>query len=249
MKRFVLLSLLVVLLSSSICFAESITQELSVDDFSLHGGITFGMTREDVRKAESNNGFEANDKSLTYTYYDSDGKYRSAECDGLYVYGSMAGISGSKLYYYFDDEGKLFAAVYEFGNHDMNSFNDIDELVVKKYSSIKANDTRTMPSILDVYYSNITRASFGSDTYKSLQFELSDGSRIQIEHAIFYSDVPGYSKEMNIMFGGHHYLEYQFTSAEELDEISIALREKQKNEEEQRQKEEEERERQRNNDI
>ena len=248
MKKLLVILLLAVL-TCGFCISGASAEFSTTADFTLHSGVTFGMSREEVKKLEEENGFTVNEGSLTYTYYDSDGSYRGKKTDGFTIYGSMAGISSSTLYYYFDEDGKLFGMVYKFGDHDEASYNDIKELINDKYANSAATDTRKIASITDVFYSDTTNATLAYDMYDSRQIMLQDGSRIQIEHLIFYSNVPGYSKDMNIMFGGKHYLEYRLASSEEMDATEIALGLKQQQEEEQQRREEEERNNQRNNDI
>lgn len=248
MKKILAILLLAVLMCS-FCMAYASPEYSTTADFPLHSGVTFGMTRNEVKKLEEENGFTVNETSLTYTYYDSDGSYLGKNTAGFYIDGSMAGISSSTLYYYFDENGKLFGMVYKFGDHDEESYKDIKSLINDKYSNSAASNSRNIANITDVFFSRTTNATISYDLHDSRQIELLDGSRIQIKHMIFYSNLPGFSKEMNIMYSGKHYLEYRYASAEELDATEIALGLKYQHEEEQQQKEEEERNNQRNNDI
>ncbi len=218
------------------------------EEFTLHSGVHFGMTIEEVKKAELNKGYSATEQKMPYTFFDQNGDYDYSYTDSLTVSGSMAGISDSKLYYYFNEKNQLFAVLYEFGDHSYSSYNDIQSLINNKYSDKKAPNEYEVASLLPLFAAGKLTDGKIYD-YDTMQLELEDFSRIAIAHTLMYSQVPGYDKESNLLFGGKHWLEYHFYTIEEIESVNGAIERKEQIEKELQQKEEEERERQRNEDI
>ena len=89
------------------------------DSFSIHSGVQFGMTKNEIIALESANGFEARQDS----HY-----------GGLIVEGKIAGYHGSDIRYSFKDNA-LTAAHYHFGSSDSNVFSTIKETLVSKYGT------------------------------------------------------------------------------------------------------------------
>lgn len=220
----------------------------SAKEYSLHSGVLFGMTLDEVKKTESGKGFYVSEQKIPYTFYDKNGNYDYKDTNALMISGSMAGIPDSELYYFFDENNRLFAAVYQFGDHSYSSFNDIQSLINNKYSDRKADEEYTIASQLPIFAaSKLTNGEIYD--YKTMQIELEDYSRIGIAHALMYSKVSGYDKESCLLFGGKHWLEYRFSSVDEIEAVNGAIAKKEQLEQEEQQREEEERERQRNEDI
>ena len=218
------------------------------DKFTLHNGVIFGMTMDEVNEIETGKGYIVNSTHMNYPYFDENGEYLGKTADCLSISGSMAGINDSKLYYYFDDDGKLFASVYKFGEHDPKSYEEIEELLDQKYSGMTAKKNYTIARITDALLQDeLTNGKI--DDLDLRQIILQDGSRVQIIHSLLYSDVPGYGVDLNLFFGGHHYLEYRLSSLEEIESVNGIIDRKEQLEEEQRQKELEEHEQQRRHDI
>ena len=134
MKK-LLIVLLLVMTTCSFYVVCASAEFSTTDDFTLHSGVTFGMSREEVKKVEEENGFTVDEESLACTYYGSNGSYLTKETKGFKIEGSMAGISSSILYYYFDENGKLFGMLYYLGDKDEESYKDINELINAKYSA------------------------------------------------------------------------------------------------------------------
>ena len=159
----------------------------------------------------------------------------------------MAGIPDSALYYYFDESGEMYSIVYDFGSHDYSSYSEIGSLIRDKYSWMKADNELKIASNLVYFYDKMVSPLPAA--LDDIQIELSDGSRILISHMLAYTDLPGYSKDELLMFGGKHYLEYRFSSFNELKAVNGAIEIRQQREEENKRLVEEEQERQRNEDI
>ena len=45
------------------------------EEFSMHSGVKFGMTMDEVIEAEKANGFSCNKRSLNYAYFSDSGDY------------------------------------------------------------------------------------------------------------------------------------------------------------------------------
>ena len=230
--------------------SESHDQPLvsSVDEFTLHSGVKFGMTRDEVIKIEEAKGFTTSDWPTVYLYYDDEGNYTGWKTYALLVMGSMAGMPDSQLYYYFDEDDKLFSAVYRFGEHDIKAYDEIKSLLDEKYSSMKADTDYIIASNIDYFY-NEEVVDAKISRLSSFQIELEDGSRISVKHILMYPGVLGYDEETSLLFGGHHYLEYRLSTIDELEAVNGAIERKQQLEEEVERLKEKEYERQRNEDI
>ncbi len=259
----------------------SIIENASAEDFTLHSGITFGMTMDEVKKIEEKNGYTVNKSTEVYSFYDESGQYKVGETNNtLFIRGSIAGIADSKAIFYFNDEGKLYAMVYAFDdNHmdsecgyDLESFKSIQKLLSEKYKNRLDPDDDPLgykcPLIIDALVNNLSiysnlqefamqlqsrnRTMKESDVfhcYSSSYIRYDDNSRIYFGHVVAHPDVPGYSQDMNLLFGGEHYLEYHYISNQELKEIKDRIDGKTERENKQQEEKEKEIERQKNNDI
>ena len=85
MKRLICIVVSIMLMVS---FAPAIAEE-----FTIHSGVQFGMTRDEVIAKEEDNGFNL------YAFYDD------YERDRIYpqFIGFMAGFENTEITYYFDD--------------------------------------------------------------------------------------------------------------------------------------------------
>ena len=208
-----LIALLVTLVLFLSIFCSSIAEE-----FTLHSGVRFGMTQEEVIAKETEKGFSPYATTMKYTYYDENGGYYKGDTNALSIAGSMAGIANSHLYYYFDENNKLFAAVYEFGGELMiEAYNDIQATIEKKYNEQKTQEEYKVTHVVDTFYGGMWTGKVYA--FKDIQIKLDNGSIITITHALFYPDTST-GAEGNLKFGyGRHYLEYHLSTREEIDNI------------------------------
>lgn len=218
----------------------------SAEDFSLHSGVRFRMSRDEVKKIEAERGFSVTESRKNYTRYNENGDIVEEQTNVLIISGTMAGIRNSRLYYYFDDSDRLFGAVYDFGEHTILSFEDIQQLVVSKYAERKAQKDYMTAEITDTYFNSRTDGIYA---HKLIQIENNDNTIITIVHSLLYTNLKDYTKEVNIEFSGRHYLEYRITTIDEIEASIKAVNLKKQREEEKRKMEEEEQERQRYDDI
>ena len=200
---------------------EIINNAPLIPDFTLHSGTYFGLTVDEVIAKEKERKFSPSRTSLFYTFYDELGNYKKAKTSAITLFGSMAGISGSKLDYYFDKGGKLFAAVYKFGDHDPSSYATIQGALSNKYSNVWHSTAKfEYPTILDCYFEDIPKYKV---YYVDLHYiDISETHRVYICHALVYPTVAGYSDVENLIFGGAHFLEYRLVSNVELEDIAAA---------------------------
>lgn len=235
-KTIIVLFTIIITLVSVSAIAETIKGD---DVFSIRNGITFGMTKGEIQNIETSDNKSVLEKELEYTYFDENGEYRRTTTSGLRITGSLAGIENSILDYYFKND-ELFAVTYYFGglpnpngilNLNTNIQNDYDviqELLESKYSqiwiSVDKNDM--YPRITDCIYTDYGYAKFKEiDCY---YIQLSDGSRIYINHVLFYKPITG-SMEYDLMTGVH-FLEYRLVTCEEMNTNNKNIAEKAENE-------------------
>lgn len=107
-KMLCLVISLVVILSSVSALAE---------EFTLHSGVKFGMTREEVTAAEKANGFRTQENS---------------SYDTLDVEGFIAGYDNSEIMYSFKDNS-MTSVHYHFGQNDDKVFPAVKATLISKY--------------------------------------------------------------------------------------------------------------------
>lgn len=216
-----------------------------IDGFSLHSGVKFGMTTDEVRKIEKENGFSPSKAEAPFLYYDANGTYMIANYNCLSIMGSMAGYPSSFLTYYFDANDKLVAAIYNFSEHDKKAYNEIQSQIITKYSSM--NKKYKTATNIDYFLNELPDGKVPE--YDKIHVLCNKDYIITITHALIYDEVSGYNEAACLEFGGKHYLEYRFSTVEELEKTNAAIDKKKEKEKEEKQKKEEERERQKQNDI
>ena len=114
-----LISMLVVML-----FLVSSLSALA-DTFTIHSGVSFGITEKEVGDLEKSNGFNLETKYIgewmyglpkgMYSFIDSAIERRFGGAEQKCVNGSIAGFDNSSIMYFFDDD-ILYSAIYHFGN-------------------------------------------------------------------------------------------------------------------------------------
>ena len=120
-----------------ILFIACIVSISSAEEFTLHSGITFGMTMDQVMTCEKSAGFKPEKKTLTQksdateegSFYFCSKKHLA---DYIYVEGQIAGQKDAAIRYHFNSKKQLDAAVYEFfGGKAM--YKTLRESLIKKY--------------------------------------------------------------------------------------------------------------------
>lgn len=232
MKKLISMLLAIIISMASVsAFAE---------EFTLHSGTKFGMTRDEVKAIETSKGYTVENTSLKYSFYDTDGEYYFKETNALKIKGSMAGVENSNLYYYFNDNNELFAAVYKFGefanNNNVGEYFDIQNTLSQKYSENwqEVSASEKYPRIIDCFYNELVQnpTVYSLDMYS---IENPDNSQIHINHILCYPKLTGQSDNSCLRIVGEHYLEYRLLSAEELSANEEAMGRKAAAEEEERQ--------------
>ena len=101
MKRIIISILTIILLMSS-TFALA-------DDFTIHNGVVFGMTKNDVKETEISAGFTYNS--------DSDDLFGKCKKHNSFLSfsGTVAGIDGANITYHFNSQDALESAIYTLG--------------------------------------------------------------------------------------------------------------------------------------
>ena len=157
MKKLITACLCLIVLISFInsCLAE---------DFSIRNGIHFGMTIDEVKKCERDNGLP--DSSI---YFESDnyGIIDKYYCIGYET--EIAGIYDSRLFYYFDlDTKKLREIQYELGSEYQSektatsNFTDISTSLNSKYGLPEYSSVLYSGSLYVIQTQNFLKAIFMS---------------------------------------------------------------------------------------
>ena len=146
MKKYIALFLLAVIALSLTACGEpqkenAAPQSTLACDFSLHSGVTFGMTRDEVIKKEEEAGFQmvkdmaAPDKAAVSLCTFIDHFYNEAQLPDLFSTGTFAGINESEIAYWFNDQGQLFRMQYSLNCWDdtEQSRQNIQNSLVAKY--------------------------------------------------------------------------------------------------------------------
>ena len=129
------------------------------EEFSIHSGVKFGMTMEEVMNAEKNAGFQVAKDSLS----DLSLGYNCKELHSdicLSVNGKIAGVDGANITYHFDKTtGSLVGALYVLGiNRDVSFYETFRETLVKKYGKA---DT----SLSEIWHTLLKLDSFSNADY------------------------------------------------------------------------------------
>lgn len=156
----------------------------SAEEFTLHSGVTFGMTIDDIKALEESKGFET-----------SQNEFRPNE---IVISGTIAGIErGALIIYTVDEQGRLFKACYFLGNNAapaaqrISEYETINDALTQKYGA-SAYNTGNMQ------IANVPDTLFGEETtgfkfcqgvaggeiytYNQWLLDQEDGSKILIDH-------------------------------------------------------------------
>lgn len=157
MKRLVsLLIALIMALTSVSALAEG---------FSVHSGVEFGMTMDEVIRKEKDAGFS---NVEVYELEDKDNKYcvNKHSSAGVKVCGQIAGFDGAFIVYHFQENGGMDAAIYtlDFNFSGENQYATIRESLAKKYGDPD-------PLMSDVWhtYLDMDVYAFPDDQYESFK--------------------------------------------------------------------------------
>lgn len=115
MKRICSIVLIMMLIFTSSAFAE---------EFTLHSGVIFGMSKEDVASLEQGAGFECEKIEAEETTANPSAV--------IQVKGKIASIENSSIYYAFDADNKLFSASYVLGSTVNNDDSDKEYEIIEK---------------------------------------------------------------------------------------------------------------------
>lgn len=222
---------------------------IQIADFMIHNGVTFGMSKEEVKEFEQNNGFSPTERSLYYSFFE-EGEYMGAKTSALVIEGSIAGIDDSRINYYFDDvSGELFGVLYTFKGGNVyaaggrenpeieNEYRTLASQLEKKYSGLWEDcNPKDYPKIIDVTHGH------GVFTYAMTpkRIRVNDQQWIYITHYLGLVYMDGFSIDTLLSGTGEHYLEYRLISNDDLiDSEAVEAERKEREAQEQREIEEE----------
>lgn len=122
------------------------------DGFSIHSGVEFGMTLDQVKAQESSTGFTVSAGDLSYSAlgYKNDKsmvaitKAAFGTNDPPTVHGSIAGFDDSYIYYFFNDD-KLVSAIYHFGEKNKSDrYDTVSSALESKYGEPMIENGQTL---------------------------------------------------------------------------------------------------------
>lgn len=194
MKKIISFALLIAMLFVVSAFAEE-------DTFSIHSGVTFGMSVSEAMECEEANGFEIPEAS-------PEGDFS----DGFFIQGTIAGVDNASISYGFSDDA-LFRAHYDFGTtskkfHSENiepmrsDYAKISDALSSKYGATEytflTNKAYSFPS----EYLGVVTSGFGErdrmsakswwndkfimDSYEQWFIPLDDGCGVFIDHCLYW---------------------------------------------------------------
>ena len=203
-KMLCLVISLVVLLSTVSALAE---------EFTIHSGVMFGMTREEVITLETDAGFEVIESEEYIT-----------------VKGKIASIDKSAIRYYFE-ENALTTAWYRLGGthsdvgdstYDPDSFDVVEDALVSKYGEPNF-DTQVLDSIaseydidgLNKYLIGGVYRDYGVAGWSNWLFPVDEDTYLFIDHHLFSGELKG-AGGLSV---GYHTLCYQMMDAAEVESV------------------------------
>lgn len=187
-KKYIALFLLAVIALSLTACGEpqkenAAPQSTLACDFSLHSGVTFGMTRDEVIKKEEEAGFQmvkdmaAPDKAAVSLCTFIDHFYNEAQLPDLFSTGTFAGIPNSDIAYWFNDQGQLFRMQYSLNYNGIKEPDRqliLDSLMTKYGEpTYTSEQNTTLPSVVNgfpVTYAGWQRAGrYRTPAYQKLE--------------------------------------------------------------------------------
>ena len=258
------ISLILICILVSIC-----SSALCEEEFTLHNGTQFGMTIEEVIEKEKESKYEIREMSC-FVYDDETAEMKEKNIEGLIVYGSVAGISGSTILYHFNSEGRLFEEVYFFGreteyinyalssrivNYDdkYGNYEILKTALQDKYKDAKlqASDDDPIVSLINKYIiSEYGRAATIKEE-EAYRIQVSDLEQVYILHVwptysntVYYGTL-GYQIQ-NI---SGDYIVYRLVPNEEVSHVNNAKQIREEQEKKDTMIEEERKTEERNNDL
>lgn len=202
MKRF-----LILMISALILLAYG--SALADEQFTLHAGIQFGMTYDEVNKLEQENDcltMKLNEMLLNGSIVDG---YTSL------IHTTIAGYSDTAVWYYFDLDKKLYKIEYEFPPNA--NFSDLENSLKNKYGDAQhsgefGETTDAWGKISIPYIGGTTPGRFLTLTYTHRYLTLPDNVYISIMHE-------GYAQENSNSFLKKitHYISYTLLNDEQIE--------------------------------
>lgn len=194
------------------------------EEFSIHSGVMFGMSADEIRMLEDNAGFEIVEISENDVILDTIGEDESI----TNIEGKIAGIDDSSIYYITNNDSGLFSAQYNFRskNYDqvVADYPIIQQALENKYgpstdmwASICLYDLNYRP--FDTLKITATWGPVGLKDFDTWEIQLEDGSYIIIIH---------YISSLTLSNSTSYFHQIGYQRFEE-DEISVILNELQEN--------------------
>lgn len=196
--------LLILMIFVGCCFGNAMA-----DVFSVHSNVQFGMSMDEVKKLESDAGFEVNESTDLFR-----------DCPTLEVTGNIAGVSGAAITYLFDNNKKLKEADYRMfaiggigGDYDT-----LLSALINKYGTPNADETwiaaLNNPDILMTgrmiaYISNAMFGSVVSSKGEAWLQEQEDGTFVSID---IFNIINSDGKKLN-------YITYGSYTSEEIENL------------------------------
>ena len=188
MKKIISLILMIAMLISVSAFAE--------EDFTLHNGLKFGMSKEEVYETEKTAGVEL-----------TEGEFWDYEWNG-----TIAGEMNSKLCLYFwDDDTGLTKVIYEFNT--LGSYDTLNNGLIEKYGETPYS-SKTGVYLDEPTTNHVDNLGFAIDTYSNADYSqwlipYSDTQSVYIEHYVFQRERVSYTEVFESFSRVEHVISYE----------------------------------------
>lgn len=199
----------------------------NADTFTIHNGTTFGMPKEDVISKEAASGFNVEEDEVSELVAEKTKATFMAAGKG-----TVAGFDKSTVTYFFNEDNKLYAVIYELGVSGSNSVSDfdpIDSMLKEKYGepdasiAVAAANAGNAPINYDARFYSVA-APFIPPMCSSWSVKQEDGSIVVIVHFMYQANVFGKTvTEHSIGYQSYTNDEIESGAGAALDEINKTL--------------------------
>lgn len=203
MKKIICILLAMVILYSNTALA---------DNFTIHNGVSFGMTVDEVKATESNGGLQFQEVTKWNNFFDNDIFRLESE------YTTVAGRDESQVAYLFDTNGRMNAVLYIADDWFKDSFNNdgvIEALEGKYGEPVAKND-----EIVDI----------GGEAYDSVDVYInymkqhpSDNPKVTLFYQWLYPLDEGYVdiqvEMISLSVINYRIISYSYRTEEEIDAV------------------------------
>ena len=175
------------------------TASALAEQFTLHSGVMFGMTKDEVQQIEKDAGFDVEEIEMKEEDRRNCAKIHLAEA--ISVNGQIAGVHGANIKYHFDKEGALDSAVYLLGIEESSgAYTPIRKSLIQKYGEPDSDMAEVWHAYLNMdAYSNYD--NYGDEDVCDVDFYNNDSWLIPQEDGT-YVIITGLEYQLDIRYYG-----------------------------------------------